>query len=51
METAMIQTMYYKGAPKSGPNNHRIPLNSIPKVGQLKGTISMIIYRTHVLHI
>ena len=46
----MIQTMYYKGAPKSVPNVHRIPMNTIPKVGLLKGAISMIIYRTHMLH-
>ena len=46
----MIQTMYYKGAPKSVPNVHRIPMNVISKVDLLRGVISMIIYRTHVFH-
>ena len=50
MEAVMNQIMYYKGAPKSGPNNHRIPMNSISKVGQLGGTVSMIICRTHMAY-
>ena len=50
MEAAMIQTMYYKGAPKSVPNVHRIPMNVIPKVGLLRGVIPMIICRTHMVH-
>ena len=39
MGVAMIQTMYDKGAPKSVPNVHRIPMNSIPKVDKLRGTM------------
>ena len=46
----MIQTMYYKGAPKSVSNVHRIPMNVISKVDLLRGAIPMIICRTHVLH-
>ncbi|CAF9939065.1 MAG: hypothetical protein ALECFALPRED_007968 [Alectoria fallacina] len=39
MKAVMNQIMYYKGAPKSSPNNHRIPMNFISKVGQLGGTV------------
>ena len=46
----MIQTMYYKGAPKSVPNVHRIPMNTISKVGLLRGVIFIIFYRTHMFH-
>ena len=50
MKAVIIQIMYYKGAPKSVPNVHRIPMNVISKVGLFRGVISMIICRTHVLH-
>ena len=38
MPVGMLLTMYDKGAPKSVPNVHRIPMSSIPKFGQLRGT-------------
>ena len=36
----MIQTMYSKGAPKSDPSFHRIPMNSIPKSRSYQGCYS-----------
>ena len=50
MEAAMTSTMYYKGAPNSISIFHRIPMNSVTKVDQLKDAIPMIICRTHMLH-
>ena len=50
MEAAMTSIMYYKGAPNSIPIFHRIPMNSVPKVDQLKDAVPMIICRTHMLH-
>ena len=38
MQVGMLLTMYDKGAPKSVPNVHRIPMNSRPKFGQLRVT-------------
>ena len=46
----MNQTMYYKGAPKSGPNNHRIFINFISKIDQLGDTVFMIICRIHIIY-
>ena len=50
MKAIMIQIMYYKGAPKSVPNVHRIPINVISKIDLLRNAIFMIIYRIHMLH-
>ena len=51
MEVSMTQNMYSKGAPKSVPCFHRIPMNSIPNVGQLRDVPPMVIGRTHILHL